>query len=194
MGELEKILFIINRWGYLNTEQIALLLNKNIQTIETQKKKLLKLKMLNIDTLPKKNYFTLTSKAQSHLGREHKKSIQVNYYELAHQDLLIKWLCKQTDIISYQTERELKIENGNLNAYPDLIITKNDNTEIYVELELTRKSPERFKTKLINIRQWLVNCGKIHWITNSQTLANWIEKQINTIEAYPKQHSYEILK
>ncbi|MBP1525680.1 MAG: hypothetical protein H9Q65_03910 [Spiroplasma ixodetis] len=38
MGELEKILFIINRWGYLNTEQIALLLNKNIQTIETQKK------------------------------------------------------------------------------------------------------------------------------------------------------------
>lgn len=194
MGELEKILFIINRWGYLNTEQIALLLNKNIQTIETQKKKLLKLKMLNIDTLPKKNYFTLTSKAQSHLGREHKKSIQVNYYELAHQDLLIKWLCKQTDIFSYKTERELKIENGNLNAYPDLIITKNDNTEIYVELELTRKSPERFKTKLINIRQWLVDGGKIHWITNSQTLVNWIENQINTIEAYPKQHSYEVLK
>lgn len=54
MGQLEKILFIINRWGYLNTEQIALLLNKNIQTIETQKKKLLKLKMLNVDTLPKK--------------------------------------------------------------------------------------------------------------------------------------------
>lgn len=194
MGELEKILFIINRWGYLNTEQIALLLNKNIQTIETQKKKLLKLKMLNIDTLPKKNYFTLTSKAQSHLGREHKKSIQVNYYELAHQDLLIKWLCQQTEILSYKTERELKIENGNLNAYPDLIVTKNDNTEIYVELELTRKSPERFKTKLINIRQWLVDGGKIHWITNSQTLVNWIENQINTIEAYPKQHSYEILK
>ncbi|CAB1055257.1 hypothetical protein [Spiroplasma endosymbiont of Danaus chrysippus] len=194
MGELEKILFIINRWGYLNLEQIALLLNKNIKTIQLQKEQLIKLKMLNVDTLPKKNYFTLTSKAQSHLGREHKKSIQVNYYELVHQNLLIKWLCQQTDILSYKTERELKIENGNLNAYPDLIITKNNNNEIYVELELTRKSPERFKTKLINSRQWLVDGGKIHWITNSQTLANWIENQINTIEAYPKQHSYEILK
>ncbi|WP_338987147.1 hypothetical protein [Spiroplasma endosymbiont of Dasysyrphus albostriatus] len=192
MGELEKILFIINRWGYLNAEQIALLLNKNIQTIETQKKKLLKLKMLNIDTLPKKNYFTLTSKAQSHLGKENNKS-KLNLNQLAHQDLMIKWLCKQTDILSYKTERELKIENGNLNAYPDLIITKNDNTEIYIELELTRKSPERFKTKLINIRQWLVDGGKIHWITNSQTLVNWIENQINIIEAYSKQHSYEIL-
>ncbi|WP_342276333.1 hypothetical protein [Spiroplasma endosymbiont of Nebria brevicollis] len=77
MGELEKILFIINRWGYLNLEQFALLLNKNIKTIQLQKEQLIKLKMLNVDTLPKKNYFTLTSKAQSHLGREHKKSIQV---------------------------------------------------------------------------------------------------------------------
>ncbi len=126
MGELEKILFIINRWGYLNLEQIALLLNKNIKTIQLQKEKLVKLKMLNVDTLPKKNYYTLTSKAQSHLGREHKKSIKVNYYELQHQDMLTKWLIAQNDIISYQTERELKMENGNLNAYPDLIITKTD--------------------------------------------------------------------
>ena len=28
MGELEKILIIINRWGYLNIQQVALLLDK----------------------------------------------------------------------------------------------------------------------------------------------------------------------
>ncbi|QIA71952.1 hypothetical protein GL981_11690 (plasmid) [Spiroplasma citri] len=61
----------------------------------------------------------------------------------------IKWLCSQTDIEHCQTERELKMENGNLNAYPDLIITKNDDIEIYVEFERT------------------------------QTLANWIQLQID---------------
>lgn len=116
MGELEKILIMINRWGYLNLEQVALLLNKNIKTIQLQKAKIINLKMLNVDKLPKKNYYTLTGKAQSHLGRAHKKSIKVNYYELQHQDMLIKWLCIQTDITHYQTERELKMENGNLNA------------------------------------------------------------------------------
>ncbi|RUO85919.1 hypothetical protein [Spiroplasma endosymbiont of Megaselia nigra] len=192
MGELEKILLMINRWGYLNLEQIALLLKKNIKTIQLQKEKLVNLKMLNVDTLPKKNYYTLTSKAQSHLGREHKKSIKVNYYELQHQDMLIKWLCSQTDIEHYQTERELKMENGNLNAYPDLIITKNDDSEIYVEFERTRKSPDRFRTKLINLREWLVAGGKIHWITPTQTLATWIKNQTNIIGAYSPQNTYEI--
>lgn len=192
MGELEKILIMINRWGYLNLEQVALLLNKNIKTIQLQKAKLINLKMLNVDKLPKKNYYTLTSKAQSHLGRVHKKSIKVNYYELQHQDMLIKWLCIQTDIIHYQTERELKMKNGNLNAYPDLIITFCNDSEIYVEFERTRKSPDRFRTKLINLREWLIAGGKIHWITTTQTLANWIENQINNIGAYPSQHTYEI--
>ncbi|UNF62746.1 hypothetical protein [Spiroplasma poulsonii] len=142
--------------------------------------------------MPKKNYYTLTSKAQSHLGRVNKKSIKVNYYELQHQDMLIKWFCSQTDIIHYQTERELKMENGNLNVYPDLIITKSNDSEIYVEFERTRKSPDRFRTKLINLREWLAAGGKIHWITPTQTLATWIENQINTIGAYPPRHTYEI--
>nr|WP_168175917.1 hypothetical protein [Spiroplasma melliferum] len=47
------------------------------------------------------------------MGRNHKKSIKVNYYELQHQDMLIKWLCSQTDIEHYQTERELKMEIEN---------------------------------------------------------------------------------
>jgi len=73
------------------------------------------------------------------------------------------------------------MKNGNLNTYPDLIITKNDDSEIYVEFERTRKSPERFRTKLINLCEWLVVGGKIHWITPIQTLAIWIENQINNI-------------
>ncbi|GAA6238926.1 MAG: hypothetical protein SPLM_10430 [Spiroplasma phoeniceum] len=192
MTEQIKIIDMINRWGYLNTEQISLLLNKKENITYKFIMKLVSNKFLNVDTLPKKNYYTLTSKAQSHLGREHKKSIKVNYYELPHQDMLIKWLCRQTDIVHYQTERELKMENGNLNAYPDLIITKSDDSEIYVEFERTRKSPDRFRTKLINLREWLVASGKIHWITPTQTLANWIENQINIIGAFPAQHTYEI--
>lgn len=192
MGEQEKILIMINRWGYLNTEQISLLLNKKENITYKFVMKLVSNKFLNVDTLPKKNYYTLTSKSQSHLGRVHKKSIKVNYFELQHQDMLIKWLCSQNDIAHYQTERELKMENGNLNSYPDLIITKNDDSEIYVEFERTRKSPDRFRTKLINLREWLVAGGKIHWITPTQTLINWIKNQINVIDAYPAQHTYEI--
>lgn len=105
MGEQEKILFMINRWEYLNTQQIALLLNKKENITYKFIMKLVSNKFLNVDTLPKKNHYTLTSKAQTNLGREHKKSIKVNYYELHHQNMLIKWLCSQTDIIQYQTER-----------------------------------------------------------------------------------------
>ncbi|WP_126821197.1 hypothetical protein [Spiroplasma endosymbiont of Megaselia nigra] len=62
------------------------------------------------------------------MGETIKKAIKINCYELPHQDMLIKWLCRQTDIEHYQTERELKMENGNLNAYPDLIVYKTDGT------------------------------------------------------------------
>ncbi|MFJ1522687.1 hypothetical protein [Spiroplasma sp. ald] len=64
-----------------------------------------------------------------------------------------------------------------MNAYPDLIVYKTDDSEIYVEFERTRKSPDRFRTKLINLREWLAVGGKIHWITTTQTLANWIKNQ-----------------
>lgn len=176
----------------MNLEQIALLLNKNIKTIQLQKEKLINLKMLNVDTLPKKNYYTLTSKAQSHLGRVHKKSIKVNYYELAHQDMLIKWLCSQTDIEHYQTERELKMENWKLRAYPNLIVYKNDDSEIYVEFDNTKKAPIRIKNKIINYKDWLNNGNKVHWVATNKTLSNWTQKQIIELNLYANQHTYEI--
>jgi len=49
-----KILEIINRWGYLNTEQIALLLNKNIHTIKSAIDDLVPKKLLRVDQLTKK--------------------------------------------------------------------------------------------------------------------------------------------
>lgn len=192
MTESLKILDLLNKWGYLTAEQIALLLNKPIESAKTNLKTLQKKQLYKIDKTTRKNIYFLSHKGNTFVGRVHKKSIKVNYYELAHQDMLIKWLCSQTDIEHYQTERELKMENGNLNAYPDLIIYKTDDSEIYVEFERTRKSPDRFRTKLINLREWLVAGGKIHWITPTKAIANWIENQINTIGAYEKQHTYEI--
>ncbi|KAI92016.1 replication-relaxation family protein [Spiroplasma melliferum] len=179
MTESLKILDLLNKWGYLTAEQIALLLNKPIESAKTNLKTLQKKQLYKIDKTTRKNIYFLSHKGNTFVGRVHKKSIKVNYYELAHQDMLIKWLCSQTDIEHYQTERELKMENGNLNAYPDLIITKNDDSEIYVEFERTQKSPSRFKKKLDGHTKWLRNGGQIYWITPTQTLANWIQRQID---------------
>lgn len=77
------------------------------------------------------------------------------------------------------------MEPGILKGYPYLIIMKTDDREIYVEFERTRKSPDRFRTKLVNLREWLVNGGKIHWVTPTMSLASWIKNQINIIGAYP---------
>jgi hypothetical protein len=75
----------------LNLEQIGLLINKNIKTIQLKKKnKISKIKNAECVYSTKRNYYTLTSKAQSYLGREYKKSIKVNYYEVIYQDMLIK--------------------------------------------------------------------------------------------------------
>ncbi|KAF0849968.1 hypothetical protein [Spiroplasma poulsonii] len=57
------------------------------------------------------------------------------------------------------------MENGNLNAYPDLIITKSNDSEIYVAFERTQKSPSRFKKKLDEHTKWLRKGGQIYWIT-----------------------------
>ncbi|KAI92002.1 replication-relaxation family protein [Spiroplasma melliferum] len=179
MTESLKILDLLNKWGYLTAEQIALLLNKPIESAKTNLKTLQKKQLYKIDKTTRKNIYFLSHKGNTFVGRVHKKNIKVNYYELAHQDMLIKWLCSQTDIEHYQTERELKMENGNLNAYPDLIITKNDDSEIYVEFERTQKSPSRFKKKLDGHTKWLRNGGQIYWITPTQTLANWIQRQID---------------
>lgn len=179
MTESLKILDLLNKWGYLTAEQIALLLNKPIESAKTNLKTLQKKQLYKIDKTTRKNIYFLSHKGNTFVGRVHKKSIQINFNELPHQDMLIKWLVAQSDIEHYQTERELKMENGNLNAYPDLIITKNDDSEIYVEFERTQKSPSRFKKKLDGHTKWLRNGGQIYWITPTQTLANWIQRQID---------------
>lgn len=46
----------------------------------------------------------LSNLGNKKLGQDN-KTIKINYNELVHQDLLIKWLCKQNNIISYQTEK-----------------------------------------------------------------------------------------
>lgn len=192
MGEQEKILMMINRWGYLNTEQISLLVNKKKRATEELLKTLHKKGLIKVDKHTHRNIYLLSHKGNTFAGRKHKKSIKINCYELPHQDILIKWLVAQNDIEHYQTERELKMANGNLNAYPDLIITKTEDSEIYVEFERTRKSPDRFRTKLINLREWLAAGGKIHWVTPAPSLASWLATQINIISAFPTQHTYEI--
>lgn len=102
-----KILEIINRWGYLNIYQIAMLLNKDVGTVDTLVRILTNKKLLRVDQLTRKNIYMLSSLGNRKLGKE-SKSIRINYNELQHQDLLIKWIFHHNHIISYETERELK--------------------------------------------------------------------------------------
>ncbi|AXF97236.1 hypothetical protein [Spiroplasma phoeniceum] len=90
MTEQIKIMDMINKWGYLNLEQISLLLNKNIKSTENRLAVLVKKKLITANKLTRKNIYVLTHKGNSYLGRVHKKSIQINFYELPHQDMLIK--------------------------------------------------------------------------------------------------------
>lgn len=90
MGELEKILIMINRWGYLTAEQISLLLYKNQNTIERLLDYHASKGFYKIDQHTRKNIYYLSHKGNTFVGREHKKTIKINCYELAHQDMLIK--------------------------------------------------------------------------------------------------------
>lgn len=51
-----KILEIINRWGYLNTYQIALLINKNINNIERQLSFLKQKQLVLINQVTRKKF------------------------------------------------------------------------------------------------------------------------------------------
>ncbi|MBP1525319.1 MAG: BlaI/MecI/CopY family transcriptional regulator [Spiroplasma ixodetis] len=84
-----KILEIINRWGYLNIYQIAMLLNKDVGTVDTLVRILTNKKLLRVDQLTRKNIYMLSSLGNRKLGKE-SKSIRINYNELQHQDLLIQ--------------------------------------------------------------------------------------------------------
>ncbi|WP_252320918.1 hypothetical protein [Spiroplasma endosymbiont of Lariophagus distinguendus] len=89
-----KILEIINRWGYLNTYQISLLLNKEINAVDWLIRALIDKKLIRVDKLTRKNIYMLSSLGNRKLGKK-SKSIRINYNELQHQDLLIKWLAQQ---------------------------------------------------------------------------------------------------
>ncbi|WJG71486.1 BlaI/MecI/CopY family transcriptional regulator [Spiroplasma ixodetis] len=65
-----KILEIINRWGYLNTEQIALLLNKNNATVDTLIRILNNKKLIRVDQLTRKNIYILSSLGNRKLGKK----------------------------------------------------------------------------------------------------------------------------
>ncbi|MBW3059324.1 hypothetical protein D6D54_07485 [Spiroplasma poulsonii] len=49
MGKQEKILIMINRWGYLNTEQIGLLVNKKKRATEELLKTIHKKGLIKVD-------------------------------------------------------------------------------------------------------------------------------------------------
>lgn len=190
--EMIKIMNMIDRWGYLNKFQIALLLNKHVQAVETLLRDLMTKKLVRIDRLTIKNIYTISSLGNRKLGKG-STSIKINYNELTHQDLLIKWLCQQKDILSYQTEKELKAENPKEKGYPDLLVHY-ENKEMIIELEQTRKSKELFESKLDSYYRDLQKGKKILWLVPNENMKKFINEQIKTYNFKNEQHHIEIFK
>ncbi|MBP1525247.1 MAG: hypothetical protein H9Q65_05255 [Spiroplasma ixodetis] len=171
-----KILEIINRWGYLNTEQIALLLNKNIHTIKSAIDELVPKNLLRVDQLTRKNIYMLSSLGNRKLGKK-SKSIRINYNELKHQDLLIKWLCQQSDILSYQTEKELKVESYREKGYPDLLVHY-ENKIMIIEFERTRKTKQRMRQKFDGLRHYCKNGYEVLFLVPNESMKKFVDEQI----------------
>ncbi|WP_342276463.1 hypothetical protein [Spiroplasma endosymbiont of Nebria brevicollis] len=70
---------------------ITLLLNKHTEAVKTLLRNLTTKKLLRIDKLTTKNIYMLSSLGNSKLGQSN-NYIKINYSELTHQDLLIKWI------------------------------------------------------------------------------------------------------
>ena len=195
-----KILKIINRWGYLNKEEIALLLNKNVEATKTLLRVLINKKLIRIDNLTRKNYYMISSLGNNKLGQGNKIT-KINYNELAHQDLLIKWLAQQNDILSYQTEKELKTEGhlikdvwGNTKSkqgYPDLLVHYEDK-DMIIEFERTRKSKDKFKLKLNNLRSYLLQNIHVLWLVPNESMKKFVDEQIQTYNWKIEQNHIEI--
>lgn len=141
-----KILEMINRWGYLTSYQISNLLQKKQKATERLIAILVSKKLLRVDQLTNKNIYMLSSLGNRKLGKE-SKNIRINYNELAHQDLLIKWLCQQNDIVSYQTEKELKAESPREKGYTDLLVP-NENMKKFIDEQIQNYN---FKTELHHV-------------------------------------------
>lgn len=171
-----KILEIINRWGYLNTEQIALLLNKEVGTVDKINRVLIDKKLLRVDQLTRKNIYMLSSLGNRKLGKK-SKSIRINYNELQHQDLLIKWLAQQNDILSYQTEKELKAESPREKGYPDLLVHYEDK-EMIIELERTRKTKQRMRIKFDGLRHYCKNGYDVLFLVPDENMKKFVDEQI----------------
>ncbi|MBP1525867.1 MAG: hypothetical protein H9Q67_05155, partial [Spiroplasma ixodetis] len=170
-----KILEIINRWGYLNSYQIALLLNKDIETVKTHLRFIKQKQLILINKVTRKNIYYLSNLGKRYLGKENNKS-KLNLNQLAHQDLMIKWLSTQKDIASYENELELKSWNSKQERYPDLMIEYENGTKVWVEIERTRKSKERIEDKLDNMREHIKENHKVIWVVPDEKMTKFIQE------------------
>ncbi|MBP1526518.1 MAG: hypothetical protein H9Q66_01115 [Spiroplasma ixodetis] len=186
-----KILEIINQWGYLDTYQISLLLKKTVRTTDTLLRILKEKKLILVNQDTRKNIYFVSPLGNRRLGKESKKR-RLLLNELKHQDIIIKWLSKQTNIAYYENELELKRFNSKKDKYPDLMIEYENGSKSWIEIERTRKSKERIEDKLDNMRDHIKDGHNVVWVVPSTEMANFIKEQINQYNWYKDNHIVEI--
>lgn len=185
-----KIMQMIHKWGYLKAEQIALLLNnKNYHTTKRLLDELVAKRLVKIDKLTRKNIYILSALGNRKLGRE-SKTIRINYNELNHQDMLIKWISKQ-NVMSYETERDLKSLNPREKGYADLLVHY-ENKSVFVEFERTKKTKDRYTLKISSYRKYIKDDYEILWLVPNEPMKKFIQDQVNNFNWKKEAHSVEI--
>ncbi len=173
--QVQKLLIsLIEKWGYLNVNQISTLLNRNIGTTRIILKKMVNkglLKEIKINKI----YYLLTSKALHFTNKKTNNLLKINIGELEHLENLIivlKSLQKKYKVLDYQTERDQKKEfkgkNLRNNKFCDLIIFT-ENETYYIEYERRYKDINRYKKIFSNFRS-LIKENKIIYISEHQQI------------------------
>uniref|UniRef100_UPI00207B0A3C hypothetical protein n=1 Tax=Spiroplasma endosymbiont of Lariophagus distinguendus TaxID=2935082 RepID=UPI00207B0A3C len=76
-------------------------------------------------------------------------------------------------------------------GYPDLVVHYEDK-DMLIELERTRKSKEKFKLKLNNLRSYLLQNIHILWLVPNEIMKKFINEQIKAYNWKTEQHHIEI--
>jgi len=78
-------------------------------------------------------------------------------------------------------------------GYPDLLVHY-EGKDMIIEFERTRKSKDKFKLKLNNLRSYLLQNIHILWLVANESMKKFVDEQIKAYNWKLEQHHIEIFK
>lgn len=170
----EKVLRTIDRLGVVSTQQVIKLTGINTNTIYSNLRKLAKNKLISKVAIPlKTNLFMITQTGSEWCGRISlgyrtnqkvpnmailRHTLIVNEMIIYYQELFKE---QKNETLKITTERELlaekigqgKREKRMTDTVPDFVFERYTKNKTAIEVELTRKRPDRLQKKLRRYRE-----------------------------------------